>query len=157
MTDHAETFWDRLEDVNAGMLGLTEDPRLVPMHHYADKDANVLWFITARQTDLATSVADGGKNAIYAVSTASEGLYARIQGTLSLSDDRAKLDELWNAVASTWFDKGEQDPDVQLMRLDLKEAEIWTTGGSVSFIYQMAKAKVTGKKPDAGDHFTLSF
>ena len=35
MTDLVDTFWKRLDDINSGMLGLTEDPRLVPMSHYA--------------------------------------------------------------------------------------------------------------------------
>ncbi len=86
-----------------------------------------------------------------------KGLFARIHGRLALSDDRAKLDELWTAVASSWFEDGKQDEDIQLLRFDLSEAEAWVTGGSLSFIYQIAKSKVTGDKPDMGEHFSLSF
>lgn len=159
MTDekHAATFWDRLEDINSGMLGLTEDVRLVPMSHYPEPEANILWFITAKDTDLARSVAGGGKPALHVVSDAAEGLYARIDGTLSLSNDGAKLDELWNAVASSWFEDGKRDPDVQLMRFDMTEAEVWATGGKLAFIYEIAKSKVTGQKPDMGEHYTLRF
>ena len=52
-----ETFWKRLDDVNAGMLGCDPDWRLVPMSHYADPDEDALWFITAEGTDLAEAVA----------------------------------------------------------------------------------------------------
>ena len=41
--------------------------------------------------------------------------------------------------------------------MDLTEAEVWATGGTLSFLYQIAKSKVTGEKPDMGEHFTLSF
>jgi len=95
--------------------------------------------------------------AIHIVTDGGAGLFARIHGTLSLSDDREKLDELWNAVASSWFEDGRQDPDVQLMRMDLSEAEIWATGGKPSFLYEIAKSKVTGKKPDMGEHDTIRF
>lgn len=108
MTDHdkrADQFWNRLDDVNAGMLGTTEDPRLVPMSHYADRDQSTLWFIGAKGTDLAKTLAGGPKDAIHVVTDAGEGLYTRIHGSLALSDDRAKLDEIWNAVASSWFVK----------------------------------------------------
>lgn len=157
MTDHADTFWKRIDDSNSGMLGLTEDPRLVPMSHYSDRDAGALWFITAKGTDLASSLTPGGKPAIHVVSDGGQGLYTLIHGTLSLSEDRAKLDELWNAVASSWFEDGKQDPDVQLLRFDLTEAEVWATGGSLSFMYQIAKSKITGDKPDMGEHYSLRF
>lgn len=157
MTDHNHQFWSRLEDINSGMLGVTQDSRLVPMSHYTDRKVGVLWFITAKDTDLARSVASGPQDAMHVVSDAGQGLYARIHGTLSLSDNRAKLDELWNAVASSWFEDGKQDPDVQLLRLDLTEAEVWATGGSMAFLYQIAKSKITGDKPDMGDHYSLTF
>ncbi|AZY93616.1 general stress protein [Paracoccus sp. S4493] len=157
MTDHNHQFWSRLDDINSGMLGVTQDSRLVPMSHYTDRKVGVLWFITAKDTDLARSVASGPQDAMHVVSDAGQGLYARIHGTLSLSDNRAKLDELWNAVASSWFEDGKQDPDVQLLRLDLTEAEVWATGGSMAFLYQIAKSKITGDKPDMGDHYSLTF
>lgn len=157
MTDHNHQFWSRLDDINSGMLGVIQDSRLVPMSHYTDRKVGVLWFITARDTDLARSVASGPQDAMHVVSDGGQGLYARIHGTLSLSDNRAKLDELWNAVASSWFEDGKQDPDVQLLRLDLTEAEVWATGGSMAFLYQIAKSKITGDKPDMGDHYSLTF
>lgn len=159
MTDdkHSATFWKRLDDINSGMLGLAEDPRLIPMSHYAEPGANILWFITAKGTDLVKSLSPGGKSAIHAVSDADEGLYARIEGRLSLSADKQKLDELWNAVASSWFEEGRQDPDIQLLRFDVTEAEVWATAGKLSFLYEIAKSKVTGQKPDMGDHYTLRF
>ena len=156
MTDHADTFWDRLDDITSGMLGLTEDPRLVPMSHYVDRDNRALWFITAKGTDLARSLT-GSKPAIHVVSNRDEGLYARIHGRLALSTDRAKLDEIWNAVASSWFEDGENDPDVQLLRMDLSEAEVWATGGNIRFLFEIAKSKVKGAKPDVGDHYSLTF
>lgn len=157
MTDHNHQFWSRLDDINSGMLGVTQDSRLVPMSHYTDRKVGVLWFITAKDTDLARSVASGPQDAMHVVSDGGQGLYARIHGTLSLSDNRAKLDELWNAVASSWFEDGKQDPDVQLLRLNLTEAEVWATGGSMAFLYQIAKSKITGDKPDMGDHYSLTF
>ena len=156
-SDLTDTFWDRLDDINAGMLGVTEDMRLVPMSHYADREQGALWFITAKGTDLVGSVAGGAKPAIHAVTDGGEGLFTRIHGNLSLSQDRAKLDELWNAVASSWFEDGEQDPDVQLLRMNLTEAEVWATGGKLGFLYEIAKSKITGDKPDMGDHYTLRF
>ncbi|MDO5706313.1 MAG: pyridoxamine 5'-phosphate oxidase family protein [Paracoccus sp. (in: a-proteobacteria)] len=156
-TDNRDTFWSRMDDINAGMLGCAPDWRLVPMSHYADPQANVLWFITAAGTDLVRAVEGGASRAVYTVADGGKALFARIEGQLSLSDDRAKLDEIWNAVAASWFEEGRTDDDVRLLRLDLSEAEVWATGGGLGFLFQVAKSKVTGEKPDMGEHFELRF
>ncbi|AUH32039.1 pyridoxamine 5'-phosphate oxidase family protein [Paracoccus tegillarcae] len=157
MADERETFWNKLGDINAGMLGLSDDQRFMPMSHYPDPDASALWFISARGTDLVQSLGNGPQAGLHMVSDGGEGLYACIRGRLSLSDDDAKLEELWNAIASSWFEDGLKDPDIQLVRFDMESAEYWVTGGSMSFLYQIAKSKVSGEKPDLGDHGSLTF
>ena len=157
MTDNRETFWKRLEDVNAGMLGSAPDWRLVPMSHYPDPQAGALWFITAEGTDLVKAVKGGPQHAVHVVAEGGGKLYARIEGRLELSNDAAKLDELWNAVASSWFEEGKRDDDLRLLKLTLSAAEVWATTGKLGFLYEVAKSKVTGVKPDMGDHFEVSF
>ncbi|MBQ0803516.1 pyridoxamine 5'-phosphate oxidase family protein [uncultured Sulfitobacter sp.] len=154
-TSLKEEFWDRIEDIRTGMLG-TNTARSVPMSHYVDEDANALWFITAKGTDLAKT-AQSGVAAEYVVISKDEHLYARIDGKVQAVTDPAKLDELWSAIAGAWFEDGRQDEDVQLLRMDLTEAEVWATGGSLSFLYEIAKAHITDEKPDMGQHGTLGF
>ncbi|MBD3663588.1 pyridoxamine 5'-phosphate oxidase family protein [Sulfitobacter aestuariivivens] len=158
MTDTLKKeFWDRLEDTRTGMLS-AEGARAVPMSHYVDDDDSpqAIWFITAKGTDLSNAAATG-ETAQYIVSSNDEQLYARIDGRISVSNDPQKLDEMWNAIASAWFDGGQQDPDVQLIRFDLTEAEVWATGGSLKFLFEVAKAHMTDSKPDMGEHGTLHF
>ncbi len=152
-----EKFWDRLEDTRTGMMAAGHG-RAVPMSHYVDDDdkAPALWFITAKGTDLAKAAA-GGASGEYIVSSNDEALYARIDGKVSVSHDKAKLDKLWNGVAAAWFEDGKQDDDLQLIRFDLAQAEVWATGGSLKFLYEVAKAHVTDSKPDMGEHGTVHF
>ena len=151
-----QKFWDRLDDTRSGMLSSTGAPA-VPMSHYVEDDAApVIWFITAKGTDLGKAAMTGA-DAQYIVMSSDEGLYARVDGRLSMSTDPAKLDQVWNAVASAWFDGGERDPDVELMRFDLAEGEIWATDGGAKFMYEIAKAHLTNSKPDVGDHATVRF
>lgn len=156
-TDNREIFWKRLDGVQAGMLGCDPDWRMVPMSHYADPDQAALWFITAEGTEIVEKLRDGPKNAAHVISSSGDKLYAHINGMLELSNDRAKLDELWNAVASSWFEEGKQDDDVRLLKLSITDAEVWATTGGLGFLYQIAKSKVTGEKPDMGEHFEVSF
>lgn len=157
MSDDRETFWKRLDGINAGMLGSTEELNFVPMSHYADPDAGALWFISAHGTDLVSAAEAGPYEAMHLIADGSAKLWARIEGTLELSNDRAKLDEIWGRVAAAWFDEGEQDPDVRLLKLTLNSAEVWATTGGLGFLYEIAKANLTSAKPDIGEHFTLTF
>lgn len=153
---HRDDFWSRLEGINAGMLGVTDDLKLVPMSHTPDRGAMALWFITAQGVNLVQQLEGGSKDALYVVADGGGKLFARVEGRLELSSDRAKLDEIWNAVSSTWFDEGKQDPDVRLLKLSISGAEVWTTTGGLGFLYEVAKAKVTGAQPDMGEHFQLT-
>ncbi|APE43105.1 general stress protein [Sulfitobacter alexandrii] len=155
-TDLKKEFWDRMEDIRSGMLG-ADNARSVPMSHFVDDDTpNTLWFITAKDTDISKA-AGTGADAEYIVSSKDEHLYARIHGRITVSHDDEQLDDIWNAFAAAWFDGDKNDPDVQLLRMDLKEAEVWVTEGNLKFLYEIAKANVTDEKPDAGKHGTLMF
>jgi general stress protein 26 len=157
MSSNEKVFWTRLEGINAGMLGTRERMKLVPMSHYAEADEKALWFITAEGTDLVTELANGPKPAIHVIADATGKLWAQIEGQLELATDRARLDEIWSRVAAAWFDEGKDDPDLRLLRFSLAQAEIWSTTGGLGFLYQVAKANVTGDEPDIGEHFRLSF
>lgn len=154
--DHRATFWRRLKAINAGMLGIRGDLQFVPMsHQISDEDDNTLWFISARGTHLVNALEAGSQEAMHLVAEGSGKLYARIEGRLELSNDQGRLDELWNAVASTWFEGGREDPDVRLLKLNITGGEVWTTTGGMGFLYEIARAKVSGAKPDMGEHFRL--
>lgn len=149
-------FWDRMDGINAGMLGLTEDLGFVPMSHYTDRKAGQLWFIGARGTHLAEA-SQTPREALHIIACQHGKLFARISGVLEAVDDPAKLDELWNTVAEAWFEDGKRDDDVQLMRFTPARAEVWATEGRLGFLYQIAKARISGEKPDMGQHFEVSF
>tara|TARA_R110000787_G_scaffold31509_5_gene83505 strand:- start:2872 stop:3423 length:552 start_codon:yes stop_codon:yes gene_type:complete len=153
--DLKKEFWDRLEDTRTGMLAADGAPA-VPMSHYSDDDKNIVWFITAKGTDLAKSAARSVKSQ-YIVCSNDESLYARVDGTLSAVTDPATLDEIWSTVAGAWFEEGKQDKDVQLLRFVPEQAEVWATGGTLTFLYEIAKAQMTDEKPDMGEHGIIRF
>lgn len=153
--EQRKQFWKRLEGIQAGMLGLTRDAKVVPMSHHADPEAHALWFIAAAGSHLVEATGTTPHEALHVVAEGSGKLYARIEGRLSVSDDRAKLDEIWNGVASSWFEEGRDDPDVRLLKLAITGAEVWTTTGGTGFLYELALNKITGKAPNMGEHFVL--
>ena len=151
-----DEFWDRVASVNAGMLDATNGLRSVPMSHYADRGTNCLWFIAAKGTDVVDAVAASAQSATYIVADAAKGIYADLRGMLSLSHDRAKLDDIWSTVADAWFEGGKDDPDVRLLCFAIGTGEVWVTPTSgITFMFGIVRAQLTGTPPDMGTHFTL--
>lgn len=158
MSNLKEEFWERLQDVNGCMLGLEEGKPLIPMSPQLDDDVpGHVWFITAKGTALAQDVGNGSKSARMVVSDDGAGLYADVNGTLSRSTDREALDEVWSFVADAWFEGGEHDPDVCLLQFTPKDATLSVTANGAKFLYEIAKANLTGVKPDAGDQGKVTF
>jgi len=159
MTDLKVEFWDRMTDVRSGMLGIMGQGRLVAMSPRIDADLpGDIWFITANATELGKAVTSGPQAAQLVVVDDSAGLYADVEGILTHSTDPKALDEIWSFAAEAWFDKGKTDPDVCLMRFAPSTAEISITPKSgVKFLYEMAKAKISGTEPDVGAQGTVVF
>lgn len=149
-----EKFWSEMDDIRAAMLEVAP-ARFVPMSPYPDAEDGAIWFITAQGTDIV-DVLEGGPAKACLIVTGNGDLHARIDGQASVSHDRAKLEELWNPIASSWFDDI-NDPDIRLVRMVPTEAEVWATQGALGFIVQVAKSKITGEEPDMGDHFKVTF
>lgn len=159
MKDLKSEFWERMEDVRTGMLGIKGQGRLVAMSpKFEDDKPGKIWFISAQGTDLAKATAAGPCDAQLVISDNDQGLYADIDGTLSQSTDREALDEAWNFVADSWFEGGKADPDVRLLCFAPRQAEVSvTTTSSLTFFYEIAKAKLKDEKPDVGDQGVVTF
>ncbi len=145
-----ELLWDELGDVHAGLLGIVgSEQHLQPMAHHADRAGRRLWFLTKRDSDLVQSLKPGDM-ARFAIISKKQDFHASMRGVLSERRDQAMLDEMWNRVSGSWFD-GKDDPSLVMLALDLKDAGLWaSTGSSVAFAWEIAKANMSDAKPDVG-------
>lgn len=156
MTDTMkDTFWDRLGDITAGMLSApTAPPR--PMAHVAKREDNMLWFITAKGTDIAQA-AEKEVQAHYTLASSQGQLYAAVEGKLTLVNDAKKLDEIWSPMAAAWFEEGRDDDKICLVGFEPKKAEVWETDGKAKALFEMARANMTEDTPNLGKHGHLTF
>lgn len=134
--DITAKFWKALRSDMTLMLGLdgVEDGRAQPMtaQFDGDEDRGPIWFFTSKETDLARELREGqASRALAHFASKGHDLFASIHGTLSLSDDRAAIDRLWNPFVAAWFEGGKDDPKLQLLRLDPERAQIWLNGSSL--------------------------
>ncbi len=108
------------------------------------------WFFVARDSDLVAEVArDPRVNVGYAGS----GSWLSLSGSAKIVEDDVRKKQLWNEFTTAWFPDGPEDTDVVLIRVDAESAEYWETpGGKPRALLSMAKARVTGERPDPGTH-----
>jgi general stress protein 26 len=156
--DARDDLWRRLGRIRAGMLGVGgSENRMRPMTHFFDEEEAVIRFLTSRKTELAAEVGQGSV-AHYCVVDDRDGYYAWLSGTVSPSEDAGMVDELWNPVAGAWFD-GRDDPDILLLSMPLREAEVWSsTDSALHFGIEIARANlVEGRQPNVGAHDKIRF
>ena len=125
-------FWKALEDSPFVMLGLqgVDDSFTRPMT--AQVDNGKIYFFAARSEDLVKGLSQT-KRAIATFAAKGHKLFASISGQLVADNDRAVIDRLWNPFVASWYKDGRDDPDLVLLRLDAKGADVWeaSTGATL--------------------------
>ncbi|MFP4274629.1 MAG: pyridoxamine 5'-phosphate oxidase family protein [Paracoccaceae bacterium] len=149
------TFWNRIDDVQAGLLD-ADGERPVPMSPKADAKEKTIYFITAAGSSADRAAKSGGE-ARFQVADPKANLYANIVGRLDESGDKERLDAMWSAMAAAWFEKGRDDPAIRLVKFTPHEGEVWATDSAAGFLYEIAKANVTDSLPDTGEHGRIAF
>jgi general stress protein 26 len=130
--EFAERFWKALRSDMTMMLGLDgiEDGHARPMTAQVEGDHGPIWFFTSKENSLVRLLGQGDR-AIATFASKGNDLFATVHGRLSLDDDRAVIDRLWNRFVAAWFEGGKDDPKLALLRLDAESAEIWLDASSM--------------------------
>jgi general stress protein 26 len=79
--------------------------------------------------------------------------FVSLSGVASVVSDRALIDQLWSESWKVWFPRGKDDPSLRIVAVDPVEAAYWDMSGTagIKYVFEIAKAYVTGKRPDADD------
>ena len=119
-------FWKALKSDRTVMLGLdgVEKGHARPMTAQFENDRSPIWFFTAKDTGLVQALSAGDR-AVATFAAKGHDLFATLHGRLSVDNDRATIDRLWNRFVAAWFEGGKDDPKLALLRLDAEHAEIW--------------------------------
>jgi len=128
-------LWKALEHDKTLMLGLSgvEEGHSRPMTaQFDDTRPGPIWFFTTRDAELAMALRAGASHRAVAHFAAKDHeLFAAIHGELTLDNDRATVDRLWNRFVAAWYQGGKDDPQLQLLRLDPQHAKIWVNENSM--------------------------
>jgi len=80
--------------------------------------------------------------------------YVSFVGSISTSNDRAKIKELWSAADKAWWDSAD-DASIRLVTVRPTQAELWDGPNKLAAAALMLTAAITGAKPKMGDHATV--
>lgn len=126
----ATKMWKSLQSDMTVMLGIAglEEGHSRPMTaQFADDDdspGGPIYFFTAKDTDLVSSLGEGQRATAHYVSKGHE-IFASIHGDISIETSRAMVDKLWNRFVAAWYEGGKDDPKLVLLRLDPEYAQVW--------------------------------
>lgn len=91
--------------------------------------------------------------------------WVSVSGTATISQDRAKIRELWEPDWKMWFgdeggerDGGPDDPRLALIIVDAHAVHYMKGDPMPKVLFEMAKSKVTGERPEMGreEHISRS-
>ncbi len=108
-----------------------------------------LWFLTRVSSEKVDEIQ---QDQHITLTLTSDAKFLTLKGRATVSQDRAKINQLWNPMYKAWFPKGESDPEIAVLRVDVTEAEYWQA--SSSSLVRSAKylaAAVTGGKTSVGE------
>lgn len=152
-------LWKEIEKARYGMLGLvgrSPAQHFQPMAAFCEPEHGRIWFFTRTDTDLARATGQGGA-AMFIVQAKDQGFQACVGGRLVQQLDTARMDRYWNPVVSAWYPEGKDDPRLALLRLDVRDAQVWLSETNpAAFAFQIARANITHREPDVGESAALN-
>jgi general stress protein 26 len=147
-----DRVWDLMKRIGFAMLVTRDGDKLRarPMSAYPRREENAIYFLTdarhhkdeeiARNPQVNLSFAD-----------VNDQKYVSLTGTAAISNDRAKIEQLFSTPAKAWWDS-KDDPNIRILKITPDDAEFWDSPGTLISYVKMTAAAVTGGRPDLGDN-----
>jgi general stress protein 26 len=119
-----------------------------PMAVQEVDEAGNLWFLSADDSHKNLEVSEDPSVRLYFQGSAHSDFLV-LNGTASVSRDKARIEELWKPVMKTWFTEGMDDPRITAIKVSPTEGYYWDNkhGNAVAGIKMMIGAAV-GKTLD---------
>lgn len=157
--DHGKTpeeletqAWDLAEKIQFALFTTVDNGQIQqwPLTANVDREAGALYFLV----DNGGQYDHLGANPKVSLGFADHPKYVVISGDALVTNDRAKIKELWSPFAKAWWDSAD-DPRIRLLTVMPGRAEFWDSGNSLVAAAVMLTAAVTGSKPKVGEHATV--
>lgn len=122
-----------------------------PMATQKTEFDGTVWFVTQHESGKVHALEnDAHVSLIY--SDPSNNNFVTAKGRAQISQDKAKIHELWSPMFKAWFPKGEDDPNIAVLKVEITEADYWEASSSkLVFGIKYLAAAMTGGAVDVGE------
>lgn len=149
---NVDRAWELMKKIGFAMLVTRDGDRLRarPMSAYPERENDAIFFLTDARHHKDEEIArNPSVNLSFA--NASDQKYVSVTGSAAISNDRAKIKQLFSTPAKAWWHSAD-DPNIRVLKVTPDAAEFWDSPGSVISYVKMAAAAMTGTRPDVGDN-----
>jgi general stress protein 26 len=113
------------------------------------REENAIYFLTDAESHKDDEIA-ARRQVGLAFADAGDQKYVSVTGRATVSNDRARIKELWSPAAKAWWDSPD-DPSIRLLKVAPKDAQYWDSPRTVVAYIKMMAAAVTDTRPAMGD------
>ena len=151
----ADRVWELAKKTDICMFSTWdgEHQQARPMSARVDRDEHAIYFLTSAGSKKLPQIDAYPTVGLNFADTGSMK-FVSITGQAAVSNDRAKIKELWTAFDKAWWDD-ETDPDIRLLTVTPETAELWDSPNKAVAFSAMLISAVTGAKPKMGDNATV--
>lgn len=147
-----ERVWELAEKIDICMLTTWngKEQRSRPMSARLQRDKNAIYFLTDVSGDKNDEL---GTFPTVSLAWADNRnyRYAVVSGTAKVTNDRAKIAQLWSEMDKAWWED-KDDPTIRLLTVTPERGEIWDSPNALVSGAKMLMAVVTGSAPELGDN-----
>jgi len=152
MDDADARAWEMMEKIGTAML-VTWDgqrQRARPMAATVKDDEHAIYFLSDARRDKIEQI-EAFPAVTLAFSDPGGQKYVTVYGQARVSNDRAKIEELWSPFAKAWWDSSD-DPNIRVVAVTPDEAELWDAPGTLVSTVKMLVAAATNTRPGMGEN-----
>ena len=150
-----DRVWELAENMDFCMFGTWTGDKQVsrPLSSRVRRDEHAIYFLVSANGHKNIEI-EQFPNVNLNYSDIKAMNFISIAGKAELSNDRAKIEELWSDFDKAWWESA-QDPDIRLITVTPERAELWDSPGRMIAFATMLTAAFTGAQPDFGDNATV--
>jgi general stress protein 26 len=146
----SDRVWELMDKISTCMLTTHDGDRLRsrPMAAFVRRGEDAIYFLgdarrhkddeIEQNPNVGLAFADGQK-------------FVSVTGHASVSQDKAKIRDLWSPMVKAWWESPE-DPNIRLITVTPDDAEFWDGPGKIIGTIKMLAAAATSSRPDYGDN-----
>ena len=151
-----DRIWELAEKIDFCMFTTWngEQQASRPMSARVKREENAIYFLTSSDTGKVDELARFPNVSLGFADNANHS-YVVIAGKADVSNDRAKIKELWSPFDKAFWES-EDDPTIRLVTVTPEDAELWDGPNGLIAGAKMLFAVATGATPDMGDNAKVS-